>query len=103
MNPSITHLENIQIHDQVHQLFSDQDIKDRSPDLSYNICYPPETSNLVFRRFWNWYQSQFPTTSFSSRTQYFLNQLINSNILNRDHIARRIIFSSDILKTFLFN
>ena len=48
MNPSITHLENIQIHDQVHQLFPDQDIKDRSPDLSCNICYPPETSNLVF-------------------------------------------------------
>ena len=93
-NPITTHSELIQTHDQFHQLFSNQNIRDTVPDLSCSICYPPTTPHFIFLRFWDWYQTRFPAISYSNQAQLHLDRLLqNNNLLRRDQIVRRLIFS----------
>src|ERR1043165_3448078 len=50
------------------------------PDPSCNICYPSEGTTEKFDKFWNWYRSKFPASTYTEYTTRIFQDILNRNL-----------------------
>src|ERR1044071_5159698 len=50
------------------------------PDPSCNICYPSEGTTEKFDKFWNWYKSKFPASTYTEYTTRIFQDILNKNL-----------------------
>ncbi|CAG8634586.1 3369_t:CDS:2, partial [Diversispora eburnea] len=87
-------------HDYNHQRYPNtlglrQYLSIHSPDPSCTICHPPTPiSTVQFLNFWNWYSAEFPSFSYTLRTQTNFSLLENHTFNDIPELVLTNLFSS---------
>ncbi|CAG8694558.1 27684_t:CDS:2, partial [Dentiscutata erythropus] len=87
-------------HDYNHQRYPNtlglrQYLSIHSPDPSCTICHPPTPiSTVQFLNFWDWYSAEFPSFSYTLRTQTNFSLLENHTFNDIPELVLTNLFSS---------